>query len=665
MAESTTSLCPPFAKLFGYVTKAKEKTVCRFRRFTAILLGCVFCAASGISSPAQSVTAVVSFNNTEGAYPTGLIQGTDGNFYGTTSIGGANTACDAGLAGCGTVFKLTPSGTLTTLYSFCALPNCTDGWFPQAALVQGTDGNFYGTTASGGNFGRNSEYNGGTVFKITSAGVLTTLYNFCSSGAFCNDGWYPAAALIQSTDGNFYGTTEFGGFSLYCYWPNGCGSVFVVTPTGTETTIYSFCVQNNCPDGFNPPGGLVQASDGNFYGTTFGGTTGYGTLFGITAGGALTTLHTFDTTDDAKYPRGTLVQASNGNFYGVTSEGGANDQGTVFEMTLGGVNGNALTTLYSFCSQTNCADGSEPVAGLVQASNGNLYGTTLAGGTAGGTVFEITTGGALTILYNFCIQTNCTDGGAPLSSLIQASNGNLYGATQQGGSSSTCPYQFGCGIVFSIPGPVIIPASSTGCNGVYNGTFSGNLIISSGEICEFRAGGVTGSITMTGGSLILTNATVGGSVEIQGGTFTLGPSLTIQGDLQIQNLPTGTTANMICGATVAGDLLFQNNTASVQIGYQTACAGNYIGGYLQVGNNNASTWLFNNTVTGSLQDQNNSAPTQVVGNRVGGNLHVQNNSAATQVFNNSVASTLACQNNRSITGGGNTAKQKQGQCAKF
>jgi uncharacterized repeat protein (TIGR03803 family) len=160
---------------------------------------------------------------------------------------------------------------LTTLYSFCSQPNCTDGWFPLAALVQGTDGNFYGTTASGGKFGVTNEVNGGTVFKITSAGVLTTLYNFCSQGAFCNDGSYPSAALVQGTDGNFYGTTEFGGFAFYCSNSPGCGTVFMVTPTGgVETTIYNFCSQPNCTDGLQAGGGLVRATDGNFYGTTWG-----------------------------------------------------------------------------------------------------------------------------------------------------------------------------------------------------------------------------------------------------------------------------------------------------------------------------------------------------------------------------------------------------------
>jgi uncharacterized repeat protein (TIGR03803 family) len=314
-------------------------------------------------------------------------------------------------------------------------------------------------------------------------------------------------------------------------------------------------------------------------------------VFEITAGGALTTLHAFDYTDDGGYPAGSLVQASNGNFYGITQGGGANTVGTVFEITAGG----ALTTLHSFCSQPNCADGA-----------------------------------------------------GPLDALMQASDGNFYGTTQQGGSSivpGTC--DFACGTVFSLPGPVKVPISSTGCNGVYNGTFQGDITVSNGEICRFTAGGVTGTITMTGGSLILANASIGGDVRILGGgSFTLGPSLTIMGDLQIQNLP-ASPPNMICGANVVGSFQLQNNGSAVQIGYQSSCAGNRIGGSLLVANNSAS------------------ASTAIVGNSVGGNLQVQNNAASTQVFNNTVSNNLACQNNKSITGGGNTAKQKQGQCRSF
>lgn len=187
-----------------------------------------------------------------------LVQATGGNFYGTTAGGGTNCV---GSGGCGTVFEITSTGTLSTLYSFCAQggTNCTDGDGPSAGLVRATDGNFYGTTEFGG--ANCLGYSGGcgTVFKITPTGTLTTLYSFCAGGGYCNDGAVPIAGLVQATSGNFYGTTASGG-------ANGDGTVFKITPTGTLTTLYSFCAQggSQCTDGGGPVAGLVQATDGNF-----------------------------------------------------------------------------------------------------------------------------------------------------------------------------------------------------------------------------------------------------------------------------------------------------------------------------------------------------------------------------------------------------------------
>ena len=321
---------------------------------------------TAIALPAQTFTTLANFPESHGANPRlmSLVQGADGNFYGTT--------CDLGCVGevgngFGTVFKVTPTGTLTTLYSFCAQPKCTDGAFPIAGLVLGTDGNFYGTTAYGG---ANDD---GTVFKITSGGTLTTLHSFDDT-----DGAYPEAALVQASNGNFYGTTFEGG-------ANFDGTVFSITSGGTLTTLHSF----DGTDGYLPLGALVQAN-GNFYGTTVeGGANGYGTVFKITPGGALTTLHSFDSTDGA-LPEAGLVQAANGIFYGTTLNGGANDAcavgcGTVFSITSGGT----LTTLHSFDS----TDGDDPYGGLVQATNGTFYGTTDAGGAnAGGTIFSLAVG---------------------------------------------------------------------------------------------------------------------------------------------------------------------------------------------------------------------------------------------------------------------------------
>ncbi len=210
------------------------------------------------------------------------------------------------------------------------------------------------------------------------------------------------------------------------------------------------------------------------------------------------------------------------------------------------------------------------------------------------------------------------------------------------------------------------PSSGTACDGIYNGTFNGNITVSSGQTCTFVGGGITGNVRMTGGSLVLSNVSVGGNVQINGGgMFAIGPSTIIRGDLQIQNIPAGSDLNVVCGADVKGNLQFQNNAASVEIGSYPSCPGNTIGGDLQVQNNTAATQIYNNTVSGNLQNLNSTAATVIDGNTVGGNLQAGNNTVSTQVFNNSVTNNLQCQNDTSITGGGNTAKQKQGQCSSF
>jgi uncharacterized repeat protein (TIGR03803 family) len=271
----------------------------------------------------------------------------------------------------GTVFKITPSGTLTNLHTF----DNTGGFYPYAGLVQASDGRFYGTTANGGNM---ACHNGcGTIFKITSSGTLTTLHSFDSI-----DGASPTGVLVQATDGNLYGTTSFDG---------GEGTVFKITPGGTLTTLHSF----GGTDGAFPEAGLVQATDGDFYGTTSQGgnssacSFGCGTVFKITLGGTLTTLHNFGGTDGA-FPSAVLLQATGGNFYGTTGNGGnstpcASGCGTVFKITPSGT----LTTLHSF----DDTDGSVPYAGLIQDTNGMFYGTTVNGGSShDGTVFSLSVG---------------------------------------------------------------------------------------------------------------------------------------------------------------------------------------------------------------------------------------------------------------------------------
>src|ERR1700691_999961 len=351
----------------------------------------LLCAATAVALPAQTFTKLFNFDTTDGYEPmAGLVQGADGDFYGTTPYGGANpqTYCN----GCaGTVFKITPSGTLTTLYNFCSQSGCMDGEAPYAGLVQGADGDFYGTTEGGGANG------GGTVFKITPEGRLTTLYSFCAL-IDCADGDAPMAGLIQGNGGDFYGTNANGGANLGIR-PGG-GTVFKITPNGALTILYSFCSQTGCADGQNTYAGLVQGTDGDFYGTTYlGGATGNGTVFKITPTGTLTTLYSFCTEGvypacpDGAWPNAALVQASDGRFYGTTPTGGANQLcGTAFEITISG----AFTTLHSFCSRFECVDGANPQAGVVQGTNGDFYGTTLGGGGLGlfgdGTIFRLSVG---------------------------------------------------------------------------------------------------------------------------------------------------------------------------------------------------------------------------------------------------------------------------------
>jgi uncharacterized repeat protein (TIGR03803 family) len=336
-------------------------------------------------TPSGTLTGLHSFDNTDGFLPyAGLVQATNGSFYGTTEAGGLSEPhfCSEG---CGTIFKIAPSGTLTTLYNFCSQSGCRDGASPNG-LVQAANGDFYGTTTDYGGAGMF-----GTVFRITPSGTLTTLHSFCSQSG-CTDGYYPAAALVQSTNGEFYGTTYYGG-------ANAGGTVFKITASGTLTTLYSFCSQGGCTDGSYPAAALIQSTNGDFYGTTGrGGVSNHGTVFKITPSGTLTTLYSFCSQSDCmdgSSPVG-LVRATNGDFYGTTSEGGLRGPttcilgcGTVFKITPSGT----LTTLYNFCSQSACMDGYYPAAALLQSTNGDFYGTAKYGGANGdGTVFSLSVG---------------------------------------------------------------------------------------------------------------------------------------------------------------------------------------------------------------------------------------------------------------------------------
>jgi uncharacterized repeat protein (TIGR03803 family) len=307
----------------------------------------------------QTETVLYSFGSQSGDginpyYYESLIFDKQGNLYGTTEIGGA--------FGYGTVFMLTPTGTETVLYSFGS--QLGDGLYPLTGLARDNKGNLYGTTYAGGSIVGGSG-GGGTAFKLTLSGTETVLYSF---GSQLGDGLFPESGLVFDRQGNLYGSTLFS-------------TVFKLTPTGTETVLYSF---GQSGDGASPYGGLVFDKQGNLYGTTSqGGLYAFGTLFKLTPTGTETVLHSFQSVDGA-FPYGGLVFDKQGDLYGTTYLGG-NGYGTVFKLSPAGT----LTTLYRFGSQLG--DGSWPTTGLVLDKNGNLYGATSGGGVyRGGTVFKLT-----------------------------------------------------------------------------------------------------------------------------------------------------------------------------------------------------------------------------------------------------------------------------------
>jgi uncharacterized repeat protein (TIGR03803 family) len=363
-----------------------------------------------------------------------LVRNSAGNLYGTTYGGG--TGCNGD--GCGTIFKIAPHRIESVLYSFCAKSNCTDGAFPEAGLYEDSDGNLYGTTVAGGSgIGCGGNYGCGTVFKLSPDGTQTVLYSFCSQTG-CSDGNYPVAGLIRDETGNFYGTTRNGGNSLCTVGSHvGCGTVFKLSPNGTETVLHTFSGYPD--DGAEPAAGLYLDSKGRLYGTTsLGGSSancnsaGCGTVFKIAANGSESILYSFcseTNCSDGRYPLAGLVMDKQGNLLGTTLYGGGNatncggagDCGTVFKVARDGTE----TVLHSFGIGQ---DGIFPYAGLLMGNRGYLYGTTYQGGTPDcGTVFQMTETGSYNVNYEFGLKAY--DGCEPEAGLIADHAGNLYGTT--------------------------------------------------------------------------------------------------------------------------------------------------------------------------------------------------------------------------------------------
>ena len=448
---------------------------------------------------AATLTTLVNFGNSNGMNPVGgLAQGLDGDFYGMIYVPGRILKNNL-------AYKITTAGVFTSLTYKCT--GCY-GAKPGDALVLAADGYLYGTTSAGGTNGD------GTIVQASGIG-LNTIYSFCSLPA-CADGSAPYAPLTLGNDGNLYGTTLSGG-------ANGTGTVFVVTTQGVETVLHSF---NSTNDG--GPSGLVLATDGNFYGTTSqggtgtacsGGTVGCGTVFRITPQGTLTTLYSFcqlTNCPDGYYPSG-LIQAADGDLYGTTYRGGnglisSGTSGTVFKITTQ----STFTTLYKFCSLANCADGYSP-SGVTQGTDGNLYGGAYGGPGPTcknayygcGILYQMTTTGTPTTLYSFCPLGSCANSSAP-APLTQGTDGNFYGVTYYGGNkASGTAFKLNVGL-----GPfvrtvmssgtvgssvIILGTSLTGASKVtFNGVSAAFTVVSSSEItATVPAGATTGAVVVT------------------------------------------------------------------------------------------------------------------------------------------------------------------------
>jgi uncharacterized repeat protein (TIGR03803 family) len=546
-------------------TRPKRKTA------PLVLAAILLFTASATTLHAQKYTDLYNLGSSTGdpANPAwiGLFtQGRDGNLYSTTQGGGTLVK---GVA-YGTVFQLTPAGKMTVLYSF---QNKTDGVFPNSGLTLGTDGSLYGTTPAGGSTGF------GTVFKITTSGQFTLLHTFNggTEGAPAN------AAPIQGPDGNFYGTTSNGGGPVF-------GTVYKMTPSGKVTVIFSF--PGNSKLGY--PLALTLATDGNFYGTALGGsgTSRYGGVFKITPQGKLTVLYRFMGTPDGQDALGAIIQAGDGNFYGTTNGGGSGGVGTVYKMTPAG----GLIILHSF---NNDGMGMQLRAGLVQATDGKFYGaTTTNPGTSAGVLFQITSTGKYTPLVFLTNNIGKYPGANPQVSLFQHTNGTLYGDTDSGGTGQLCA----CGVLYSLGmklGPFVsfvgplfegkvgktIEILGQGFTGTTNVSFHGvsatfSVVSDTYLTATVPNGATTGFVTvMTPGGTLTSNkvfrvtpvilsfnpssGTVGTPVKITGTSFTGATKVTFGGvkattftvDLDTQvtaTVPTGAKTGKIAITTPDG-----------------------------------------------------------------------------------------------------------------
>jgi uncharacterized repeat protein (TIGR03803 family) len=507
------------------IKRARGGAVCgnigpNFHRWLTLATGCWLLAAP---ARAQTFTVLHTFSgvnaNGDGGNPSSLMVSTNGEFFGT--------CVNAGSDGWGEVYQITPAGTLTPVYGLT--DGVYDGSTPYAGLTQGTNGLLYGMAQAGGSNGF------GTIFDVKTNGPETGLFSFASEkGAHSTNanGANPTYALTLNTNnGNFYGTAEDGG-------TNGFGTVFQVTHKGQVTVFYSF---SNSLDGAIPQASLLLYTNGNLYGTALGGgTNGNGTVFQLTAAGKLTPIYSFTNGIDGAAPQGALIDGKDGHLYGTCSAGGTNGTGTIFKITTNGV----FTPLYSFSSGTVFPggfpdtpeyeynpDGINP-KGLILGGDGNFYGVAYYGGANGaGSVYQFTRAGALNPLYSFtsALEGPNSDGANPVS-LVQYTNGNLYGTAYNSGTNDY-------GTFFTIGFPPSISVQPSNQSIALHGNAAFTLTASNAQSFQWQFDG-TNLPNATNDTLTIANAQITNAGSYQAIVTNLnGPTLSEVVTLSITNVP--------------------------------------------------------------------------------------------------------------------------------
>jgi uncharacterized repeat protein (TIGR03803 family) len=418
---------------------------------------------------------------TDGANPrTSAIRDLAGNLYGTTVAGGTGQA--------GVIYKVDAAGNYTVLYNFPAGSDQWSPWAGGAGVIRDSAGNLYGTTYSGGTA------NFGVVYKLDTNGGYTVLYNFTGRP----DGANPQAGVIRDSAGNLYGTTLGGGA-----W--NAGTVYQLDTAGHERVLYGFVSGR---DGAGPDASVIRDPEGNLYGTTYGGgAADAGVVYKLDATGHETVLYAFTGGLDGASPHSGVIRDSAGNLYGTTPWGGNTDvmgtAGLVYKLDPTG----HQTVLYFFTGGTDGggADGANPYAGVIRDSEGNLYGTTMDGGTAhNGVIYKLDPAGQETVLYTF---TGGADGGQTYTGVIRDSEGNLYGTTQSGTGNLGVIYKLDPAGQFTIL--YTFTGSNAACSGVTRDS-QGNLY---GVACSTASAAGTGVVYKldAAGLLTLLYSFTGGS----------------------------------------------------------------------------------------------------------------------------------------------------------